>query len=452
MEVRLNKWQTTVFDDQHRFKVVCAGRRSGKSVLARLIVLTWATQNIGTYWVVSPTYKQSKQIHWRELLKEIPDGWVKSKNEVELSVTLFNGSIIELKGAENPDALRGVRLRGLVVDEIASIRNWDWLWHEVLRPTLTDYQAPAIFISTPKGFNHFFDLYQKGQDSNVASLYKSWKFTSYDNPYIAKEEIDSAQRELTEDTFAQEYMADFRKFVGLVYKDFSREIHVKKLTDFKPVYFIRGLDRGFRNPTAVPWIAVDKDDVWYQIDELYESGLTNQPLANKLKQMRGETVPEYSTMDSAQASDIADLTTLGEDFIPVRKESGENNKSYIEYKIQKFTERLKVRPDGRAGYYVDPKCESTISEFEKYRWKERRETESQDLNLINEPEKANDHMMDALGDLNAMYIHDYVAKEKKPWEGKTPGTYIPPSPVLKEEENDWNSEASDDYWNVNVIR
>lgn len=383
-------------------------------------------------------------------MKEIPNGWVKAKNEVELSLTLHNGSVIELKGAENPDALRGVKLRGLVIDEIASIRNWEWLWSEVLRPTLTDYGAPALFISTPKGFNHFYDLFQRGQniEGKDDGNYKSWKFTSYDNPYISKGEIDNAKNELMEETFAQEYMADFRKFVGLVYKDFDRDIHVKDLPDFKAVYYIRGLDRGFRNPTAVPWIGVDKDGVWYQTQELYGAGWTNPELIKLLVQQRGAIVPEYSTMDSAQASDIADLASMGEDFVPVKKEAGELNKNYVEYKIQKFADRLKVKGDGRPGYFVHPRCENTIMEFETYRWKERNQSADQDLNLLNEPEKANDHMMDALGDLNVMYFHEYVEIKRKPWEGKIPGTYIPPAVI--EEESSWTTDRKDESWGDDI--
>jgi hypothetical protein len=148
MIINLHRGQLEVANDTHRFKVLAAGRRWGKSVLAQLIVLKWAVENPGRlFWIVSPTIVQSKQIHWRQLQKIVPLSLIEKKNEVERSLTLKNGSIIELKGAENPDALRGVKLKGLVIDEIASIRNWDWLWSEVLRPTLTDYEAPAIFIS-----------------------------------------------------------------------------------------------------------------------------------------------------------------------------------------------------------------------------------------------------------------------------------------------------------------
>src|SRR3990167_5951345 len=205
MKVVLNPWQLEVAKDEHRFKVICAGRRSGKSVLARLTLLKWALEKAGTYYLVSPTYRQAKSIHWTELRKEVPRDWILKSNETELYITLKNGSTIELKGAENPDALRGVKLRGLVIDEIASIRNWEWLWSEVLRATLTDYEAPVLFISTPKGYNHFFDLYNLGQDNNSSdgtpSQYKSFRYTSYDNPYIPEREIDNAKKELTEDTF-----------------------------------------------------------------------------------------------------------------------------------------------------------------------------------------------------------------------------------------------------------
>src|SRR3990167_2938563 len=275
MQVKLSPWQLTVAKDPHRFRVVCAGRRSGKSVLSRLIVLKWALENVGNYWIVSPSYRQAKMIHWNEIRKEIPREWVEKTNDTELSITLKNGSIIELKGAENPDALRGVKLRGLIIDEIASIRNWDWLWSEVLRPTLTDYEAPTLFISTPKGYNHFFELYNLGNQGDGMFLYKSWRYTSYDNPYIPKEEIDNARKELTEDTFAQEYMADFRKYTGLVYKEFQREVHVIEPFNIPEEWSIyRGIDFGSTNPTACIWVAIDNDDNWFIVSEHYSVNQT----------------------------------------------------------------------------------------------------------------------------------------------------------------------------------
>src|SRR3990167_5285332 len=120
---KLHKGQYEVATDQHRFRVVCAGRRWGKSVLSQLIILKWATEEVGTYWIVSPTHSQSESIHWRSLKKIIPSDWIiKTLERPQFSITLKNGSIIELKSADNPDTLRGVGLRGIIIDEIASIR------------------------------------------------------------------------------------------------------------------------------------------------------------------------------------------------------------------------------------------------------------------------------------------------------------------------------------------
>ncbi|MBM3211191.1 hypothetical protein FJZ33_03160 [Candidatus Poribacteria bacterium] len=404
---KLNRWQYEVYSDTHRFRIVCAGRRSGKSVLARTIVLDWALKNIGSYWIVSPNYKQSKMIHWRELQKEIPYEWIYKKNEVELSITLKNGSIIELKGAENPDALRGIKLRGLIIDEIASIRNWDWLWQEVLRPTLTDYIAPAIFISTPKGFNHFFDLYEMGQLANRD--YCSWKFTSYQNPYIKKEEIDNAKKELTDDTFAQEYLADFRKYTGLVYKEFQRETHVIDPFDIPDNWSVyRGIDFGSTNPTACIFIAVDGDENWFIVDEHYRSGETIDYHAGVInsKPLSKRVVATYGDPSGAQW--ISEFSERGIYITPADKEIGTNFNSWVRFGIEKVAEKLKQTPGktvsigyktnekGCPGLFIFSSCQNTIREFETYRWKEKSVTQAQDLNEPDVPEKANDHAMDAL--------------------------------------------------------
>ncbi|MBM4402226.1 MAG: hypothetical protein FJ044_03215 [Candidatus Cloacimonetes bacterium] len=410
MQVKLNEWQYKVAIDNRRFKIVCAGRRAGKSVLSRMIVLQWALKKSGLYWIVSPTYRQSKMIHWREMKKEIPPEWIIHKNEQELSFTLKNGSIIELKGAENPDALRGVKLRGLVIDEIASIRNWDWLWPEVLRPTLTDYEAPAIFISTPKGFNHFYTLYETGQEDG--GNYKSWQFTSYENPYIPKEEIDNAKKELTEDTFAQEYLADFRKFTGLVYKEFDREIHVIRPFDIPEGWSIyRGIDFGSTNPTACLWIAVDGDENWFIINEHYEAGQTidyHAGVINAVPQ-RGNLAASYGDPSGAQW--ISEFAQRGIYITPATKETNTSYNSWIRFGIEKIAEKLKcipgrfvptvqeknqIRLQSLPSLFIFSNCQNTIREFETYRWKEKKETQAQDLNEPDIPEKANDHAMDAL--------------------------------------------------------
>ena len=340
MTVKLHEGQLEVAKDTHRFRVICAGRRWGKSVLSQLIVLQWATKEAGTYWIVSPTYRQGKQIHWRGLQQIVPREWIAKKNEVELSITLKNGSVIELKGAENPDALRGVKLRGLVVDEIASIRNWSWLWDEVLRATLTDYEAPAIFISTPQGFNHFHELYQLGQTDETS--YKSWKFTSYDNPYIPTQEIDEAKKELTEDTFAQEYMADFRKFTGLVHKPWDREIHLIDSFDI-PLHwqYVRGFDYGSTHYTASVRGAVNSDDIMF-IDSSYLDNHRSIEEHSKVIQaddFNKGVVPVWADPSGAQWQ--MEFQLRGLSIQQATRETGQAGKSWVELCVEKVNERLR---------------------------------------------------------------------------------------------------------------
>ncbi len=360
MEVNLSHWQTEVWDDTHRFRVVCAGRRSGKSVLSQLQVITWANQEVGRYWIVAPTYKQAKTIHWEGIQHYVPQKLIAKKNEVELSLTLTNGSVIELKGAENPDALRGVKLRGLVIDEIASIRNWDWLWSEVLRPTLTDFEAPALFISTPKGYNHFYTIFEQGKDDGDASKrinnqFKSWRFTSYDNPYIPKEEIDNAKQELTEDTFAQEYMADFRKFTGLAHKGWNRDVNYIDSFDVPREWQrARGFDYGTAHFTGSPRIAIDNDDNWFIETSYLDNRRDIQGHAEAIKATDYGLgfIPAWGDPSGAQW--FIEFKKYDLHIQKANKEIGQNSKGWVEFGVEKINERLKpiqghtVRlPDGR---------------------------------------------------------------------------------------------------------
>jgi PBSX family phage terminase large subunit len=431
--VYLLKWQTQVWDDAHRFKVINCGRRTGKSTLALLKMIDLAAKKPGArIWYVAPTYRQAKNIMWQMIGDYVPEAMIAKKNEQELTVVMSNGTVIELKGADNPDSLRGVKIDFIIFDEVAFIVNWGAVW-SILRPTLMDSQAECWFISTPNGFNHFKSL---ADTCNRRSDWEYFHFTVFDNPHIPREEIEQSRSEMTEDSFAQEMLGDFRKMKGLVYKNFNRDIHVQVLTDFQPVFWIRGLDRGFTNPTAVCYVQVNKDGIWYMTHEIYETGLTNSRLSDRLFDMDNELdIREYelSTMDSAQAGDIKELQDLGHDFLPVRKESGETNAEYVRYKIQRLYSRLDIKANGKPNIYIHPRCVNYIREFETYKYKDKKITadmmaELGDIspNEDENPEKANDHGMDSLGDLNVMYQHYYKQSEaKKPWEDKIPGTYVP---------------------------
>ncbi|NCU42433.1 MAG: hypothetical protein EOM19_07000, partial [Candidatus Moranbacteria bacterium] len=218
--MNLTKAQAKIAKDTHRFRVVNCGRRFGKTTLAVEEIKAIAVYQEARIAYIAPTYQQARDIAWQLLIKELKSIATKineSRLEIEVENLKKTKSLVQLRGWENIETLRGQAFDFLVIDEVASMRNFNNNWEEIIRPTLTDRKGQTLFISTPKGFNHFYDLCNV-QDKD----YQFFHFTSYDNPHIPAEEIDKAKEEMTEDRFAQEYLADFRKTEGLVYKEFSR--------------------------------------------------------------------------------------------------------------------------------------------------------------------------------------------------------------------------------------
>lgn len=263
---KLNKWQTEVAGDKARFLVLNCGRRAGKSTFAALKIISFAKKNDNSVvYYVSPSYKQSKAIMWELLKQYIPSSWVRSTNETELKVELLNGAKIELKGADTePDRLRGVRIDFLVCDEVASFRNWSTVWNKVLRPTLIDSKGSAIFISTPQGFNFWYDLYTTDDPE-----YKSYTFETYDNEYIETGEIEKIKSELDEQTFRQEILAEFTQVSGVVYKEWNFDTNFIPL-DYEPNLPVHvTVDFGVNDPTAILWIQRNGGE--FRVFDYYEA-------------------------------------------------------------------------------------------------------------------------------------------------------------------------------------
>lgn len=207
LNFQLLKWQQDVFKDDTRFKVICAGRRTGKSRLAAITLIIEALNcPVGSsVMYVAPTLGQARSIMW-DLLHDLARPVIKSSHVNNLEVSLVNGRKILLRGADNPDSLRGVSLTYVVLDEFAFIKLE--IWEKVLRAALSDQKGKAMFISTPSGRNHFYDLYRLGQ-SGSDEEWKSWLFKTIDNETIDPKEIDAAKRTLSSFAFKQEYLASF---------------------------------------------------------------------------------------------------------------------------------------------------------------------------------------------------------------------------------------------------
>jgi hypothetical protein len=261
--------QLAVYNDKHPIRIVCAGRYFGKSVLGSVLALDWA-MNKGLeqqeIYIISKNFSNTKKIYWRLLkqilteidkrrieeyckennktkrqlteleLEEIQIGY--KTNEHELSILFPNNNIIYLFTAEKRDNLVGVRMDFVVLDEIAVYKNLDDFYDIAIEANLTP-DSQVVFISTPRGFNRFFDFWELGQQEN--DVYKSWTFRSDESPFVTKEKLERAKKR-NPVLFEQEYEAKFKSMDGKAFPDFDRKIHSQEFPIFPDFPLSIGMD------------------------------------------------------------------------------------------------------------------------------------------------------------------------------------------------------------------
>jgi hypothetical protein len=190
--------QQVILDSLARFRVVMCGRRFGKSELAQIEIIVDALKGKQVAYI-TPTYNLAK-VFFDKLTKALPF----ENNKSELSIKFPNDGAVYFFTGERLDNLRGRKFHLAVIDEGSFIPNLEEGWQNAIRPTLTDYIGRALFLSTPKGKKFFYSLFLKSGEPD----WESFKFTTYDNPYIDRGEIDDARLQLPEVVFEQEYMAN----------------------------------------------------------------------------------------------------------------------------------------------------------------------------------------------------------------------------------------------------
>lgn len=198
-----HKAQEKVLRSKARFRVLMCGRRFGKSLISQVITSVQALQGQQVAYI-TPTYQLAK-VFFDELCLLLPIE-VAIPNRSDLTLKLTTGGTIRFFTGERLDNLRGLKFHYVIIDEASFINDLENGWLNSIRPTLTDYQGRAIFLSTPRGKNYFYSLFLKGLEANAE--WESFKYSTYDNPYIRKDEIDSARLSLPEVVFEQEYMAN----------------------------------------------------------------------------------------------------------------------------------------------------------------------------------------------------------------------------------------------------
>lgn len=390
------KVQWDIHNSKARFRVNVQGRRSGKSYggarEAEPEILRGNTRG----WIVAPTYDLANKIA-REIHQNlVMDMGFPTVTKRMLSGQMFyskftNQSEVWVKSADQPDSLIGEGLDWLIFDEAAISSKL--IWEQYLRPTLSDRNGWGLFNTTPRGYNWIYDLYVRGQSDDYHE-WASWQHPSWKSRYF-RDNINDLKKELTKETFDQEYGAEFTSFAGKVYP-FDRNIHASKVLKYIPEWdTIVSIDFGYRMP-SVGWYqvgTVDGEPEVHLIDEIsHETDIRTEILAQRIKQRnesKGYNVDAY--YGDPSGSGVQAQSGKGD------IETFRNNGIVVQYKSDKISKYIPNGVDlvrsffenalGIAKFFVSKTCVGHISDYENYRYPERKE----DRILKDEPMKDGRH-------------------------------------------------------------
>lgn len=210
----LHDKQAQIKAEYVRFNVLDAGRRFGKNILEHDFTVTGILQGWPVGWG-SPTYKNLTE-DWRTLTGILAP--ITSRiSEQERRIETVTGGTLEMWTLDNPAPIRGRAYKRFVLNEAATVKKLMDTWNEIIRPTLIDLHGDALFGSTPEGLNDFHTIYNWGLGG--MDDWKSWHFTSYDNPYLDPNELNTLRSTLSDRQFRQEIMAEFIQNDAAVFRN-----------------------------------------------------------------------------------------------------------------------------------------------------------------------------------------------------------------------------------------
>lgn len=401
-----------------RFRTVCAGRRTGKSLLggheftADALFVAHNQNLFDRYtnrweaWIVGPEYSDAEK-EFRVLYSDLDrigvpfdrPGTYYDANGGNMHISAFGGRfLVHAKSSKYPDTLVGEKLRRVIIAEAAKQK--PSVWTKYIRPTLADYRGSALFSSTPEGMNWFYDLFMDGLDPDKEE-YWSIKVPSWANPVLFPEgrkdpEIESMAQGMSPEKFNQEIGADFAEFEGAVFKNFDEQIHTgRHRYDQRrgPVYVCT--DYGFTNPTVVLFLQVDVWDNVFIIGEFYRNGMTPEEVAVEVKASPtlGDLVTKTHIL-FPDPEDPAASRTLSRSW-NVRIAGGTGG--LVSSRINLIRRWLKVDADGQSKLNIDMSCTNLIREMNLYRYPETSKSSKNETNIVENPLKKDDHAPEALG-------------------------------------------------------
>lgn len=403
-EMKLSKPQQEISQSLARFRVVSAGRRFGKTFVSINELAKFSRFPNRNVWYIAPTYRMCKQIIWDILKAELTKvNWIKRTNESDLSILLKNGSKISLRGADNPDSLRGVSLDFVVFDEFAYIDQKAWT--EVIRPTLSDRQGSALFITTPNGTSNWaYDLYQRGLDISEHA-WESFQYTTIQGGRVTAEEIEQARLDLDIRSFNQEYLATFEDYANKIFYAFDRKENVREYLDPVPAQIFVGMDFNVGGMSATMFAR--HGDIIHAFDEIYLPSSNTQEVAEEIRR-RYPTQrivvypdPAGSARKTSAASGVTDHVILKNAGFTVKVPHSHNP---VRDGINAVNSKLCSAADVRT-FFVDPRCKKTIESLDKHCYKEG--------TAIPDKDSGHDHFTDAV-----RYYIDYdfpVKRDAKPY-------------------------------------
>lgn len=401
------------WQDDSRFRVAVCGRRFGKTFEAAeelrragRLAVTRKIPPENEIWYGAPTFKQARKIFWPRLKNSIPRHWLAAPpRETDLSLILKPyGHIIRVVGLENYDALRGSGLFFFLGDEWADVK--PEVWTEVIRPMLSTCQGHALFIGTPKGHDHFYELYQRGQ--NGGGKEKGWwsvSYTTLDGGNVPVHEIESARNCLDARQFQQEYEASFETFSGRCIYAFSQEysVHEKFYDPSLSVHV--GLDFNVNPMSATIWQEEENKDgvISWQVDEIILPTSNTDEMAREIVRRYARKNRSFSGSDKESTEHI---TVYPDPSGCARRTSsfGKTDFSILRSygltlcatkKAPPVRDRFNVtnarfeNSEGVRRAYVSPRCRQSIECYERYSYQDGKA----------EPDKNGgfDHLVDATG-------------------------------------------------------
>ena len=307
--------------DQHRFVVGVAHRRMGKTVAALNQLIKSSLENgqqSPRYAYIAPTYSQAKRVAW-DYLTHFVRPLNAEANIAELRVD-FLGRRIQLYGSDNPDSLRGQYFDGVVLDEIGDQN--PKIWNEIIRPSLADRKGYCLFIGTPKGNNHFKDLFDRAdKEEGWAAL----EFKASETNLIDEEELLSARKEMGDDKFNQEFECSFNaavegSYYGKIIGELEEKNRMCEITRDDLCQTYVAWDLGMGDSTAL-WVAQNAGQEVRLMDYVENHGQGLDWYVNWLKDNKWETAEQLLPHDVA----VRELGT-GKSRLEVLRESGLNVK------------------------------------------------------------------------------------------------------------------------------